>query len=140
MGGINVPRWIGGGVVAAIVIYVIEGFMGTQVWATAVSARMSELGLSMTMTAGTFVAYAVICLLVGLVLIFFYALARTRLGAGPRTAVIVSIALFLGGYLPGLIDYHIIGLYSSDLLVKWGVQGVLETIIAGIAGAWVYKE
>ena len=140
MGGINVPRWIGGGVLAALVIYLIEGFMGTQVWATSVNARLSELGLSTAMTGGTYVAYAVICLLVGLVLIFFYALARTRLGAGPRTAVIVSIALFLGGYLPGLIGFHIIGLYSSDLLVKWGVQGVLETIVAGVLGAWVYKE
>ena len=80
MGGINVPRWIGGGVVAGIV------------------------------------------------------------GPGVRTAVIVSIALFLGGYLTGLIYYGVIGLFSSDLLVKWGVQGLIETIVAGIAGAWVYKE
>jgi hypothetical protein len=140
MGGINVSRWIGGGVVAALVIYLIEWFMGAKVWMSAVSARLSELGLSTAMTPRTFLAYGIICLLVGLVLIFFYALARTRLGPGPRTAVIVSIAMFLGGYLPGLIDYNIIGLYSSDLLVKWGVQGVLETIVAGVLGAWVYKE
>ncbi len=140
MGGINVPRWLAGGVVAAIVIYVIEWIMGTNVWATAVNARLTELGLSTSMTAGTFVGFAIMSLLVGLVLIFFYAAARTRFGPGVRTAVIVSIALFLGGYLTGLVYYGIIGLFSSDLLVKWGVQGLIETIIAGIAGAWVYKE
>ena len=140
MGGINVPRWIGGGVVAGIVIYLIEWIMGTNVWAGAVNARLTELGLPTSMTAGSFVGFAIMSLLVGLVLIFFYAAARTRFGPGVRTAVIVSIALFLGGYLTGLIYYGVIGLFSSDLLVKWGVQGLIETIVAGIAGAWVYKE
>ena len=140
MGGINVPRWIGGGVVAALVIYVIEAVMAINVWAGPATARLTELGLNTQMTRGSYLAYAIVCLLVGLVLIFFYAAARTRLGPGVRTAVIVSVALFIGGYLPGFIDYHVIGLYPDDLLVKWTFQGVIEYIIAGIAGAWVYRE
>ena len=140
MGGINVPRWIGGGVVAALVIYVIEAFMAVKVWGAPVTARLNELGLAAGMGSGAYLAYAVLCLLVGLVLIFFYAAARTRLGPGVRTAVIVSIAMFLGGYVPGLIDHHVIGLYPDGLLVKWGLQGLIETVIAGVAGAWVYKE
>ncbi len=140
MGGINVPRWIGGGVVAALVIYLIEWFMAVKVWGTPVAARLNELGLAASMSSSAYLAYAVVCLLVGLVLIFFYAAARTRFGPGVRTAVVVSIAMFLGGYLVGLIDYHVIGLYSDDLLVKWGFQGLIETVLAGVAGAWVYKE
>ncbi|HZF24989.1 MAG TPA: hypothetical protein VEZ88_01920 [Steroidobacteraceae bacterium] len=140
MGGINVPRWIGGGVVAALVIYLIEWFMAAKVWGAAVSARLTELGLMADMSSSAFLSYAVLCLLVGLVLIFFYAAARTRFGPGVRTAVIVSIAMFLGGYVPGLIDHHVIGLYPDDMLVKWGLQGLIETVIAGVAGAWVYKE
>jgi hypothetical protein len=140
MGGINVPRWIGGGVVAALVIYVIEAFMAVKVWQAPVAARLNELGLAAEMGSGAYFAYAILCLLVGLVLIFFYAAARTRFGPGVRTAVIVSVAMFLGGYLAGLIDDHVIGLYSDTLLVKWGFQGLIETILAGVAGAWVYKE
>jgi hypothetical protein len=34
----------------------------------------------------------------------------------------------------------VLGLYPDDLLVKWGVQGLVEMVIAGVAGAWVYKE
>jgi hypothetical protein len=92
------------------------------------------------MDASAYLAYAILCLFVGLVLVFFYAAARTRFGPGVRTAVIVSIAMFLGGYLPGLIDDHVIGLFRDVLLAKWGVQGLIEYIIAGVAGAWVYKE
>lgn len=140
MGGINVPRWIGGGVVAALVIYLIEWFMAAKVWGAPVAARLNELGLAASMGSSAYLAYLVLCLLVGVVMIFFYAAARTRFGPGVRTAVIVSIAMFLGGYLPGLIDHHVIGLYSDDLLVKWGFQGLVETVLAGVAGAWVYKE
>jgi hypothetical protein len=140
MGGINVPRWIGGGVLAAIVIYVIEGFMAAKVWVGPVSAILAEHNLNTGMSSGAYLAYAILCLLVGLVLIFFYAAARTRFGPGVRTAVIVSIMLYLGGFVPGLIDHHVLGLYPDDLLVKWGVQGLVEMVIAGVAGAWVYKE
>src|SRR5882672_28794 len=114
--------------------------MAAKVWGAAVSARLTELGLMADMSSSAFLSYAVLCLLVGLVLIFFYAAARTRFGPGVRTAVIVSIAMFLGGYVPGLIDHHVIGLYPDDMLVKWGLQGLIETVIAGVAGAWVYKE
>ena len=67
MGGINVPRWIGGGVVAALVIYLIEWFMAVKVWGAPVAARLNELGLAASMNSSAYLAYAVLCLLVGLV-------------------------------------------------------------------------
>jgi len=76
----------------------------------------------------------------GLVAVFFYAAARPRFGPGVRTAVIVGFALYCGSYLLVLIGYHMIGLYPDDLLLIWAVQGLVETILATLAGAWLYRE
>jgi hypothetical protein len=79
-------------------------------------------------------------LLTGLALIFFYAAARTRFGAGAKTAVIVAIAMTLGSAVPTLIGYRMLNLYPGDLLMTWAVQLSVEYLIATMAGALVYKE
>lgn len=65
---------------------------------------------------------------------------RPRFGAGPKTAVIVGVALWLSGYLMSLIGYQMMGLFSQSLLVTWGVVGLVEVVLASILGAWIYRE
>jgi hypothetical protein len=45
-----------------------------------------------------------------------------------------------GGYLPSLIGYYISGIYPGGILVMWGSMGLVEMIIAAVAGGWVYRE
>ena len=139
MGGINIGRWLAGGVVAATIIFVLEGTLGSlyserteQAWAAhniTVSMDASLLGWAIALN-----------LLTGLVLIFFYAAARTRFGAGAKTAVIVAVAMTLGSAVPTLIGYRMLNLYPGDLLTTWAVQLLVEYLIATMAGALVYKE
>jgi hypothetical protein len=101
---------------------------------------MESLGLSMDMTAGTWAMSVLMSLIVGLVLVFFYAAARPRFGPGPKTAVIVGVAFFLGGMLVSLFGYGMMGLFPTRLLAMWGVIGFVELILVSLAGAWVYRE
>ncbi|HKZ73326.1 MAG TPA: hypothetical protein VJ011_04635 [Steroidobacteraceae bacterium] len=140
MGGINVNRWLAGGVAAGIVFFVLEALLG-MLTVDRMTTALAQHNLAMDMRDPTLLAWAALMsLIVGLVLVFFYAAARTRFGPGVRTAVIVAVALSCGSYLIALIGYHMIGLYPDGLLLIWGVQGLVETIVASIVGAWVYRE
>jgi hypothetical protein len=139
MGGINARRWVGGGLVAGILMWVIEG-IASMFYMEDMQRALTDMGLSMEMTAGTWVLTVLMSLLTGLVLVFLYAAARPRLGPGPKTAIIVAVALYLGGMLLSLLGYGMIGMYPSRLLVTWGLVGLVEMILVSLAGAWVYRE
>ncbi len=139
MGTINVGRLVLGGVVAGIVIWIIEG-MASVMYMDEMQAAMESHGLSMDMTAGVFLMTVVVSLLAGLVLVFFYAAARPRFGPGPKTAVIVAVALWVGGYFLSLMGYHMLGLFPDRMLMTWGVIGFVEWNLAALAGAWIYRE
>jgi hypothetical protein len=139
MGGINVGRWLAGGFAAALVIFVLEGALAT-LYADRMSALLAEHGLSAPMNARTLILATLISLLMGLVIVFIYAASRMRFGQGPRTGIIAALAVYLAGYLPNLIGYGMIGLYPANLLWLWAGQGLIELAIAGVVGAWIYKE
>ncbi len=139
MGSINVSRWLLGGVLAGALMFVFEG-VASLIYIEEMTAAMEAHGLSMEMSPTGFVIPVVVSLLVGLVGVFFYAAARPRFGAGPRTALIVATFLFLGGYLPSLLGYQMMGLFSSGLLVLWGVIGYVEVVLAVLLGGWIYRE
>lgn len=139
MGGINVGRWLAGGVAAGILIWVFEG-VASVLYMGEVEAALAAHNLSMEMSAGMFLLTITVSLLVGLTLVFFYAAARPRFGPGPRTAVIVAVALWFGSYLISLLGYGMLGLFPGGLLVMWAVVGLIELILASLLGGWVYRE
>jgi hypothetical protein len=94
----------------------------------------------MDMSAGAMVFFATISLVSGLVLVFFYAAARPRFGPGMKTAAIVAIGLWTGGYLMSLLGYWSMQLFPNGMLVTWGLIGLVEMILATILGAWIYRE
>jgi hypothetical protein len=139
MGGINVKRWLLGGVVAALVIWLLEGAASTLYMAE-MQAALDKLGLKMEMSASMVATSVLVSLITGLTMIFFYAAARPRFGAGPRSAVIVAVALWLCGYFISLVGYQMLGIFPNQMLALWGVVGLVEMILAGLAGAWLYRE
>jgi len=139
MGGINGGRLLAGAAAAGALIWLLEGAFGL-LYVDQMTAILADHGLGMEMSPSMIALTLVVSLLAGLSVVFFYALARPRLGPGPRTAVIVAIGLWVGGWLLALIGYRMIGLYPVRLLVMWGATGLLEMILAGVLGAWVYRE
>lgn len=139
MGGINGGRLLAGAAAAGALIWLLEGAFGL-LYVDQMTAVLADHGLGMQMSPSIIALTLVASLLAGLSVVFFYALARPRLGPGPRTAVIVAIGLWVGGWLLALIGYRMIGLYPVRLLAMWGATGLLEMILAGVLGAWVYRE
>lgn len=139
MQGINVGRWLTGGIAASLVLWILEGAASMFIRAD-MKAAMEAHNLAVEMTGGTLAISVLVSLLMGLTLIFFYAAIRPRFGPGPKTAVIVAVALWLGAYVVSLLGYHYLGLFPARMLVVWGVLGLVELILASLAGAWMYRE
>ena len=109
MGNINIPRWLLGGVAAGILIWLSEG-AASLLYFDDMQAALTAHGLAIAMSAATWVTSTAVSLISGLTLVSFYAIARPRLGPGPGTATTVAVALWIGGYLPSLLGYQMIGL------------------------------
>jgi len=139
MGGINVGRWIGGGVAAGIVMWLLEGASSTLTFDDMQTALQAH-GLSMEMSPIVWALTIILSLMLGLFVVFFYAVARARFGPGPGTAAIAGIATWVGAYLPSLIGYHMINLYPPGMLAMWAVIGLVEMIAAALVGGWIYRE
>ncbi|HUE82763.1 MAG TPA: hypothetical protein VMM84_11685 [Pyrinomonadaceae bacterium] len=139
MKGINVTRWLIGGVVAGILIWLFEG-AASMLYYEQMQAALEARGLALETSAKVFIISILVSLLAGLTLVFFYAAARPRFGPGPKTALIVAVALFIGSYLITLLGYELLGLAPTRLLVIWGVIGLTEMILATLVGAWLYNE
>lgn len=139
MSGINVGRWVAGGVAAGVVIWLIEGgasFLYMEDMESALQAH----GLAMEMTLGAWALSVLVSLLVGLTLIFFYAAARPRFGPGPRTAIMVAVALWIGGYVVSILGYQMMDLFPAGMLALWAVVGLVELLVAGLVGGRIYRE
>ncbi len=139
MNGINVSRWLASGVVAGIIFWLIEG-AASMLYMEDMQSALEAHGLNMEVTASLMLTTIVVSLLAGLVLMFFYAASRPRFGPGPKTAVIVAVALWTGSYLLSLAGYHMMGLYPAGMLVSWGLVGLVEMVIAALVGGWIYRE
>ena len=139
MGGINVSRWLTGGLAAGILIWLMEG-AASALYMSAMIDALEPHGLAVDTTSAGIRWSLVVSLLSGLTLVFFYAAARPRFGPGPRTAVTVAIALWCGSVLVALIGYQMLHLFPPALLMTWGATGLVEWVIAGLVGGWIYRE
>lgn len=139
MRGINLGRWIAGGVVAGILMWIIEGAAGS-LYMRDMQTALEAHALSMEMDAAGFVLSVAVSLIAGLTLIFFYAAVRPRFGPGPKTAITVAVALWISGYLLSLLGYQMLGIFPTQMLALWGAVGLLKMILAGLVGGWIYRE
>jgi hypothetical protein len=139
MGKINWGRVILGGLLAGVVIniveYVVHGKMLEGDWNAALTA------LNRPAISGSAVAWFVFSgFLVGIGMVWLYAAIRPRYGAGPRTAICAGIGAWFFVVLVYVIGQYPLHLWPTRLLAIGAVVGFFEYAVAGLAGGWAYKE
>ena len=138
MAKINWGRVLAGGIVAGIIINLFEYVTNGRVLAADWAAAMQTLGRQMPSSA--IPIFTVWGFLVGISAIWLYAAARSRFGPGPGTAVLIGFAYWVIGYLfPSLINWAL-AIFPARLLAITTVVGLVEIIVASLAGASIYKE
>jgi hypothetical protein len=140
MGQINVGRVILGGLVAGLVINVVEYVLNMYVIADQVRAAMQKINLPADFSTNQIAGFVVMGFVIGIVVVWLYAAMRPRFGAGPKTAMTAGVAAWaLGNLLPN-VGFGIMGLYETNLLVIGTCVGLVEMAIAGLVGGALYKE
>lgn len=141
MAKINWGRLILGSLVAAVIMFVTDGFIHETIAKTdwrAVYAGLRAVepephGLSM-------VYFAVFELGRAFTAMMFYVTLRAFFGAGPKTAVLAGIIGWIAFSLTGPVQFIPLGFFSNALWLKVGVMHLITSIIATIAGAALYKD
>lgn len=138
MGKIKWTRVLLGGLLAGVIINAIEFFTNGVVLARDWEATMKALGR--TMTPGALVVFVIWGFLAGISAIWLYAAARPRFGPGVNTAALTGFAFWIFAYALPTLGNLALGLFPKRLLVIGVLAGLVEVILASVAGAWLYKE
>src|SRR2546423_12981546 len=138
MGKINWGRVVLGGLVAGVVLHIVD-YLTYGVWLKAdMAAAMTGLGKSPAAMDSAIPLWVALDFVSGIGLLWVYAAIRPRFGAGVKTAVIAGLA---GWVFVGLL--HAVGEspmgVMPERLMGIGTGGALGSIpVATVVGAYVY--
>jgi hypothetical protein len=139
MGKINWGRVMLGGLLAGVVLNVIDAAVYGKWLAADFAAAMQALGKPGSMSS-LIPLFVVLDFVTGIGLVWVYAAIRPRFGAGPQTAVIAGVAVwFFVGLLHALGEAPM-GLFPQRIYTITTIVTLVEYALATAIGAYVYKE
>jgi hypothetical protein len=142
MGKINWGRVFLGGIVAGLVINLSETLLNAVVFKNDMAEAMRALGKNpeAMMTGSTMAVWILWGFLAGIGAVWGYAAIRPRFGPGARTAAIAGVAAwFFVCFLTNIAMMNM-GLFPQRIIMIGLVWGLVEMVVATVAGAWLYKE
>lgn len=141
MAKINWGRFIVGTLIAAIIMFVTDGFIHETIAKADWKAVYDGLRAAEPQPHGTSMVYfALFELGRAFTSMLFYVTMRTLFGAGPKTAVLAGIAGWIAFSLTGPVQFIPLGFFSNALWLKVGAIHLVTSIVATLAGAALYKD
>lgn len=138
---INWSRFIIGGLVATVILFLTDGLLHEKVFHQyweyvyqGLGAHESQMGHGVAL-----LYFAVFELGRGFLAMFIYVLMRPMTGAGPKTAVLAAIVAWLAFSVAGPAQFIPLGFYSRRLWFLVAGAQVVTSIVAALAGAALYK-
>jgi hypothetical protein len=139
VGRINWARVSLGAVVGFVVSFILQMLWGLVMEKRIMAALSEEMRKTM-MSPEAMAVFVGFSLLVSFVAIWIYAAIRPRYGPGPRTAIVAGVMVWALTSVTATVTHWSLRVMPSDLLAICLVWGLVQTIIATIAGAWAYRE
>jgi hypothetical protein len=139
---INTSRVILGGLAAGVVMNVIGFVVNGMLLGPKMSAEMEAVvpGISAKMMTPAGMGEEIVSqFVIGTLIVFLYAAMRPRFGAGPRTAVFAALV----PWICGLFFYSgwlLSGMMTSTTYAVVSIAALINVIIGGMVGAWLYRE
>ena len=139
MGGINYGKVVTGGLVAGIVMNVLDFVLNDFLMKSQFEAVSVARNIDPAVAAAAIPAFVVIDLVFGLLAVFAYAAIRPRFRPGPNTAVIAGAILGVTGSL-------VAAFFAASGFFPWSVWTMASAIslvnicLATMAGAALYRE
>lgn len=139
MSTMNTGRVILGGLVAGVVIDISEYLLNGVVLAKAMTDALSRLNLP-PISTNQIAVFLVLGFALGIATIWTYAAIRPRYGPGPKTALCAgALVWFLACVYPGIFMI-VTSMFPTQMMLIGFVWGLVELLVAAVAGAAVYQE
>ena len=135
MNKINWARVVGGGLLSGLVANVLEmlyGFVMRSQWEEFMKGKQMPVQAVAAHFLWTFV--------VGIAAIWLYAAIRPRYGPGPATAARAAFAVWLFVHATFALATVTLGFFPARLMAIGAAWAFVETLVATIAGAAIYRE
>lgn len=139
MGRINLKGVIIGGLVAGVVLNIIDFLLFGVVLANDMAAWLQATGKP-AMGTSVMMLFVVLDFLYGIFLVWIYAAIRPRFGAGPATAVKAGLISWVAVGLFHYLFESPMGLWPSNILMIATVVGLVAQPLATVVGAKLYTE
>lgn len=141
MARINWVRLFTGGLIAAIIAFVTDGFLHERLLSSDWQAVYQNLGAASPSEHVSHMAYFVAFELGrGLISMFLYVMMRAHFGPGPRTAALAGVVAWIAFSVTGPAQFIPLGFFSNALWAKVAAFQLVTSIVAAIAGAALYKD
>lgn len=141
MTNINWSRFLIGGLIASVILFVTDGMMHEMILKADWQAIYAALGAREPQPHGSSMLYfAIFELGRGMISVLIYVLMRPFHGAGPKTAVFAAIVGWLAFSVAGPVQYVPLGFISIPLWLKAAAIQLVATIVGVLAGAALYKD
>jgi hypothetical protein len=139
MAGINLKRVLLGGLAVGLVLNVSESILNMVVLAEANEAVLKNLNLP-PISGGAIGFYVAWGFVQGVVTVWLYAAMRPRLGAGPRTALVAGLLVWLLAYVVPQLGNAFTHLAPWSLTLTYLAWVLVEAPLVALLGAWLYRE
>ena len=141
MAGINTGKVITGGLVAGVVLNVLDFLNNYLIVGQDFRDNATRLGIdpAAAETPMGIATWVVIDFILGILVVWTYAAMRPRLGPGPKTAIFAGLVPWLGIALV-MFGLSQGGIFPTALWLKMSVITLVITSIGAVTGAMMYKE
>lgn len=139
MSHINMQRVILGGIVAGIVINVGEAILNLVVLGADMEAALARLNLP-PIGGRAIAVFVFMGFVVGILTTWLYAAIRPRFGPGPKTALCAGSIVWFFAYFYSGLGMVVMGMFTARLMTIAVAWGLVEILVAAVAGAALYKE
>jgi len=138
MGKINMARVFLGGLLAGLIINVFEYVLNGVVFASQWTEFEKAIGRHMR--PGAIAFFVTSTFVAGIALVWLYAIARPRLGPGPKTAALVGLAYWLFAYAIPDANSIAANVVPGRLTATVAAFLLVGVLLASVCGAWCYTE
>jgi hypothetical protein len=139
MGRINLGRVVLGGLLAGLVLNIGESLLNAVVLAGDMEAVTTARNVP-PVGGSAIAGFVLMCFALGIGMVWLYAAIRPRYGAGVKTALIAGIVVWLMAFVWAGLGNALMQFIPLGVTVAALVWAFVETVLAAIAGAWLYNE
>ena len=134
----NLARVFLGGLLAGLILNIFEYVLNGVVFAAQWDAY--EKAVNRQMRPNAIPLFVLSAFVMGIGVVWLYAVARPRLGPGAKTAVLTGFGFWFFAYAVPAATNVVANLSPGRLTLTITSILLVGVIVASVCGAWVYKE